>query len=237
MPKFVSATGWLGWNCLAIILLSSCVHQEKRITETLNGLSTELELSEQLVWVMPPREGILTQLKTFEKREGRWVLQPQIYPAVVGQRGLARVGAKVEGDLKTPQGLFSINRAFGKAKNVATRLHYEQLSADDKWVDDPTSSDYNRLVRGPTSARSFETLLRKDDLYDLFVVLEYNSQPIVKGKGSAIFMHLWQSPETGTAGCVALKRKDLVNLISWLDPHKNPKILIGELNSLDTTTP
>ena len=78
----------------------------------------------------------------------------------------------------------------------------------DGWCDDPTDRNYNRLITLPSS-RSAEGLMRRDDLYDLVLVLGYNDRPRVRGKGSAIFMHLARPGYTPTEGCIALSRRDL----------------------------
>lgn len=216
---------------LILGLLVSCAHTSLNKKQLPEALTADLETSEQLVWVQPPQHGVQTRVQRFEKKGTDWVLVPGEFSAVVGKKGLAKLGEKLEGDLKTPQGLFSLQRAFGRAPAAHTRLAYEQVTSDYKWVDDPQAPDYNQLVRGSTNATSYERLLRGDELYDLFLVLEYNTAPIEKGKGSAIFMHLWKNDTDGTAGCVALKREDLKQVAGWLDPAKNPKILIGDPKS------
>jgi len=99
---------------------------------------------------------------------------------------------------------------------------------EDLWVDDPASPDYNRwVVRGETAALSFERLRRDDDLYQYGIVIAYNTDPVVAGRGSAIFLHLWAGPDSPTAGCVAVTKADLLKILSWLDPAANPMILLG----------
>lgn len=191
--------------------------------------------TEQLLWVLPPKKGFQTQVHLFEKTQGRWKEAQAPIVAVVGQRGLAETGQKQEGDRKTPQGLFALGKVFGKNVSFDTKMPYEKLQDDMKWIDDPRSRQYNRLVRGPTSAESYETMLRNDELYDLVMVLEYNTEPVVPGKGSAIFMHIWESPSAGTAGCVAMARSDLENVLKWLAPEKKPQILVGPLDVLPAT--
>lgn len=219
----------VGLLSLLMLLGVACAHRPSTETPSLfSRVSAQNPDSEQLVWVLPPQQGVQTQVRIFEKRAGQWQALTETPKAVVGKRGLASLGDKVEGDLKTPQGLFRLGTVYGKSAAFATKMPYEQLTEKHKWVDDPNSTQYNKLVRGPTSAGSYETLLRKDHLYDLVMVLEYNTEPIVPGKGSAIFMHLWEKPDAGTAGCVALDRPDLERLLGWLDPAKKPMILIGQ---------
>jgi L,D-peptidoglycan transpeptidase YkuD (ErfK/YbiS/YcfS/YnhG family) len=59
---------------------------------------------------------------------------------------------------------------------------------------------------------------REDHLYDLLVVLGYNDDPVVPGKGSAIFLHLAKPGYLPTQGCVALVYEDLLAAIAQLRP-------------------
>jgi L,D-peptidoglycan transpeptidase YkuD (ErfK/YbiS/YcfS/YnhG family) len=87
----------------------------------------------------------------------------------------------------------------------------------DQWSDDPRDPFYNRPVRG--SRLSHERLRRADPLYDLVVVVGWNRAPPVPGRGSAIFLHRWRRPGAPTAGCVALRPRDLRWLARCLTPR------------------
>jgi L,D-peptidoglycan transpeptidase YkuD (ErfK/YbiS/YcfS/YnhG family) len=81
------------------------------------------------------------------------------------------------------------------------------------WCNDPKSKRYNREIKIPFKF-SYEKLYRRDSLYDLILVLDYNHNPIIKNKGSAIFIHLASDKYKSTAGCIGLKKNNLINLIS-----------------------
>jgi len=81
----------------------------------------------------------------------------------------------------------------------------------DLWSDDPTHEDYNMMVRAPYGF-SHERLRRADPLYDLVILTDWNWPYAVKGRGSAIFIHQWRRPGYATEGCIALKRRDLLDL-------------------------
>jgi L,D-peptidoglycan transpeptidase YkuD (ErfK/YbiS/YcfS/YnhG family) len=133
--------------------------------------------------------------------------------AALGRSGIAAL--KREGDGATPIGSFALREVLYRADRMMrprTQLPTRAIRADDGWCDDPTSRNYNRLVKLP-SRRSAEGLMRKDHVYDLVVVLGYNDRPRIKGKGSAIFLHLARLGYTPTDGCVALSRHDLVALV------------------------
>jgi L,D-peptidoglycan transpeptidase YkuD (ErfK/YbiS/YcfS/YnhG family) len=134
--------------------------------------------------------------------------------AALGRSGIRAL--KREGDGGTPLGRFAVRQVLYRADRIArprTRLPVHAIRAHDGWDDDPTSRTYNRRITLP-SRRSAEGLRREDHLYDLVIVLGYNDRPRVKGKGSAIFMHLARPGFTPTDGCIALSRHDLAMLLA-----------------------
>ena len=134
---------------------------------------------------------------------------------------LGRSGRRVdkrEGDGATPIGCFALRAAFYRGDRLMrprTRLPLIALKAADGWCDDPRDRNYNRRVRRPYPA-SAEALWRADHLYDLVVVLGHNDRPRVKGRGSAIFMHVAETDLAPTAGCVALRLPHLLRLLEGL---------------------
>ncbi len=149
--------------------------------------------------------------------------------AVIGRNGLAPIGEKKEGDGRTPQGIFDIQRSFGYASRMETGLNYAQVSSNDMWVDDVLSLDYNQWVT-TTEAHFFERLKRNDILYRMAAVIEYNTQNIVRGAGSAIFMHIWRSYYKPTAGCVALSQRNMRRIMKKLDKDQKPLIIIEAIH-------
>lgn len=163
------------------------------------------------------------------------------YPCSVGYAGIR--ANKVEGDKATPAGDFVIRRIFYRAdklnpEQIATLKSLKQrgflvqpLTQDDGWVDDVNSSDYNKYIRLSSftgRVPSHENLWRNDDKYDIIAVLGYNDDPVVKGKGSAIFMHiaakLVDHNYQPTVGCIALSKPDLLALLSTLTPKTQIKV-------------
>jgi L,D-peptidoglycan transpeptidase YkuD (ErfK/YbiS/YcfS/YnhG family) len=146
-------------------------------------------------------------------------------PCALGRSG-RRVG-KREGDGATPIGRFALREVFYRGDRVArprTHLPVTALKVSDGWCDDPCDRNYNRRVRHPYSA-SAERLWRDDHLYDLVVVLGYNDGPRIKGRGSAIFMHV-AGPGLGpTQGCIALERRHLMRLIACASRRSQIAIL------------
>jgi L,D-peptidoglycan transpeptidase YkuD (ErfK/YbiS/YcfS/YnhG family) len=179
----------------------------------------------QVLIVRGATDSIQAELIAMERCDGEWQVVLTA-PATVGRTGLAKPDAKREGDGKTPQGTFKLETAFGYADRIETGLNYRRATAVDLWIDDPESPDYNRWVIAPTAAKSFEEMKRKDDLYELGAVIEYNTDPVVAGHGSAIFLHVWSGPDKPTAGCVALEKETLRSVLRWLNQKHAPRIII-----------
>lgn len=167
-------------------------------------------------------------IRLYEREENGWRPVSMTIPAVAGVNGLAPMGAKREGDGRTPSGVFALERGFGYFP-LKTFIPYLVLTPEMIWVDDPRSPLYNRLVdRKDGEGLSFEEMRRSDHLYKYGLVIEYNTKPIVPGAGSAIFFHIWRDSATATTGCVAMEEADMVRLLTWLDPARQPVAVIGE---------
>jgi len=182
----------------------------------------------QVILVQPganeAKQGILTP---WEKEKGKWKQIPSTIKVSLGRSGIISAAEKKEGDGYTPDGVYDIKRAFGYDTFI-TKLPYIRLTQNDYWVDDPTSINYNRLVRQRPSVGSCEKMMRADNLYKIGFVIEYNTESRISGEGSAIFAHIWRSYNSPTLGCVAMSEKDLAELLKWLDPLKNPVIIISQ---------
>lgn len=166
-------------------------------------------------------------LFAYEKIGNNWQRKFRPIEAGIGNNGFAAPGEKREGDGKSPTGLFELGQLFSYEKTVDTKMPFMQSTAADKWIDDPGSPDYNRHIRGETDAKSFENLRLKSDVYKYCMVIEYNTRPVEKGRGSAIFFHLGDKVPGSTAGCVAINEKSMQKILKWLAPESNPAILMG----------
>ena len=142
---------------------------------------------------------------------------------------LGKAGVKkkiMEGDNITPKGIFKIIKIYyrsDKIKKIETLIKKKKIKKNMGWCDDPKSRSYNQQIKLPTKY-SHEKLYRNDNLYDLIAVLNYNINPIIKNKGSAIFLHIAKNSYQKTKGCIALKREHLIEIISQI--KKNTKIKI-----------
>lgn len=138
------------------------------------------------------------------------------FRCALGKGGVKR--DKREGDGATPVGRFMLRELFYRPDKLAApdcQLYKSALRPEDGWCDDPSHADYNRRVRLPHPA-SCEKMWRDDDCYDLVVPLGYNDDPPAAGLGSAIFLHVARPDFSGTEGCVALAKEDLLTLLPAL---------------------
>jgi L,D-peptidoglycan transpeptidase YkuD (ErfK/YbiS/YcfS/YnhG family) len=181
----------------------------------------------QAITVFSAGVGPEAGLAAWERRKGCWQ-KAFAAPAVVGRGGFVTPADKREGDGATPTGVYPLGPVFGYAAEARTAMPYRPITADDCWVDDSDSPHYNTWVHGEPAAASWEEMLRPDGLYRHGIVVNYNTSPVVPGKGSAIFVHIWRGSGQPTAGCVALAEDDLLQLIAWLSPEKSPVIVLGE---------
>lgn len=175
----------------------------------------------QIVLVIATPKSHTGYLYTYEKND-TWLQVLDKTPVVIGKKGFTI--DKTEGDGKSPLGLHKIGHAFGIEAPKHTKMPYKQITPDDKFIDDPESDEYNTWVQGETKAKSYEIMKRDDNQYDLGLIIEYNMHPVIKYGGSAIFMHIWKNSNKATAGCVAMDRLHLEDIIGWLEPIKNPHL-------------
>jgi len=173
-------------------------------------------------------ESSLAVLVTLEKKYNKWQTAAEFMQAGIGRKGFAAPGAKREGDDYSPTGFFRLGQLFCYDKKVDTRMPFTQTTVEDKWIDDPDSPDYNQHIHGTTNAKTYEKLLLNGNDYRYCMVIEYNTNPVVKGQGSAIFLHLSEYETiNSSSGCVVLLQKDMEKLLKWMNPESNPSILMG----------
>jgi L,D-peptidoglycan transpeptidase YkuD (ErfK/YbiS/YcfS/YnhG family) len=135
--------------------------------------------------------------------------------------GRGGIGEKLrEGDGITPIGRWPLRRVLYRADRMpapGTNLPLSAIAPDDAWCDVPGDPNYNRPVRLPYPSLD-ERLWRQDSLYDLIMIVGFNDDPVLAGKGSAIFVHVARPDYAPTEGCVALARDDLLEALAQLGP-------------------
>ena len=164
---------------------------------------------------MAPAEGGYARVLPAGDGTGRLVFGGLMFRCAIGKGGVRRAAGKQEGDGATPAARMELRRVLFRAdRGAAPRcaVPVEPIARDDAWCDDPSHPAYNRPVRLPFDG-SHEVLWRDDHLYDVIGVLGWNDDPVQRGRGSAIFLHLAREGYAPTEGCVALSAADLRALL------------------------
>ena len=161
--------------------------------------------------------------------DGCWLPSGRPYTARVGKNGVR--ASRREGDGSTPAGLFPIGRTmYGNSPNPGVAFRYVRLRCGDWWVEDSKSPAYNTFQRVGCGRRPPFRVTTPDmstspRAYAHLAVVEYNMHPVVRGRGSGIFLHVQIGK--ATSGCISLRRPALLRVLRWLDPGSRPEISIG----------
>ena len=146
------------------------------------------------------------------------------FKCCIGKNGITN--NKIEGDKKTPKGLFSLgNVYYRKDKNIKPITKLNSISINKKmgWCNDVGNNKYNKLIKINKKIKH-EKMFRKDYKYDCVIPINYNTKNIKIGKGSAIFIHLTKNYKK-TEGCIALEKKDLLILLKLVNRKTKIKII------------
>ena len=142
----------------------------------------------------------------------------------IGKSGIT--STKKEGDLATPRGTYELDLLYyrsDKIKLLKCKIKKKRIKKSMGWCDDPKSKQYNKEIKFPFKY-SAEKLYRKDNIYDLFINIKYNFLPVIKNKGSAIFLHVADKKYKPTKGCIAIEKKDFLKILPLIS--KRTKISI-----------
>ena len=163
------------------------------------------------------------QLTAWQRSGNTWRI---VAGPVFAWVGYAGTGATREGMSRTPAGVFSLTQAFGNTPSNGTRLPYFQAGPNDWWDENPASASYNRhVVRSSSPGGASENLYTSGPAYAHAVNIDYNTSPVVRGAGSAFFLHV--SEGHPTQGCVSIASGSLDTIMRWLDPAQHPVIDMG----------
>ena len=143
----------------------------------------------------------------------------------IGKRGIT--SKKYEGDEKTPKGTFTLKSIFyrkDRVLKIKSSLTKRIIKKNMGWCDNPKSKFYNKIIKIPFFDGA-ERLWLKEKIYDIIIIINYNLKPVVKNKGSAIFLHIAKKNYTPTKGCVGIAKKDILFLINKI--NTKTKIIIS----------
>lgn len=173
-------------------------------------------------------DAVQGKLYLAENEAGKWKVVSNEIPISFGVNGLVWADQKVEGDRKSPAGIFKLGPVYGQQIPKGIKMEWNPISADLEAVDDPKSKYYNRIVKRseilcPDWVSSEK--MSEIDLYDQVLVIGHNLPDPVPFRGSAIFMHRWRFHDEGTEGCTAMDAKDLGKVLAWLDQKFQPVLI------------
>jgi D-alanyl-D-alanine dipeptidase len=209
--------------------------------QTIDDFNMYLANSNQVIFVKTPgASSVEGEMFLYQRKNAahQWKLVDS-FAVVVGKNGLAKAAGtriplsnmlptKHEGDGKSPAGIFQLGKVFSYHDIKNLKMPFVQVDTNFYCVDDTASAYYNTLIRQDTakqSFNSFEYMYRHDDLYEYGVWVLHNSDPVVAADGSCIFLHIWRNAHSGTSGCTAMQKENILRLIYWLDKKKNPVLL------------
>lgn len=211
--------------------------------------------TQMIVVTTPDWNTVEGRLQRYERANTHQSWQPigDSIPIVVGKNGIgwgiglvptndpairqASDPVKKEGDGRSPAGVFALGRAFGDSAQPlpGSKMPYLSLIPSIECVDDTTSKFYNRLVDRASVTpdwKSSEHMRATGEAYRWGIVVGHNGilaegkqKPPVPGGGSCIFLHIWHSQVSGTAGCTAMPQPYLESLLLWLDPARKPLLV------------
>ncbi|MFC1419528.1 L,D-transpeptidase family protein [Streptacidiphilus cavernicola] len=165
----------------------------------------------------------------------RWVSEFSTTAARIGAHGITDGAARVQNTGTTPSGVFTLTQGFGVGANPGTKMPYHKVTSTDWWVEDPTSAYYNQMRSSTlggfhlteSGANGSEHLINYPTQYHNALVVNFNMNPAVHGRGAGIFLHDL-GPQAGpTAGCVALPAAVMTRVMKWIDPAQHPVISIA----------
>ena len=157
------------------------------------------------------------------KNKDQLIVDDFTFKCAIGEGRLS--SKKKEGDKTTPKGLFLLGKLYYRADRVkkpSCKIKSKIIKKNMGWCDDPKDKAYNREIKIPSKCKH-EIIFKRDNVYDFFLVINYNTKKIKPYKGSAIFLHLTKNYKP-TAGCIAVNKKDFLIILKLIDKKTLIKI-------------
>jgi L,D-peptidoglycan transpeptidase YkuD (ErfK/YbiS/YcfS/YnhG family) len=208
---------------LLALAISPAAEAERSACRPASGTGSQLITVETT-----SRASTHASLRLWRREAGCWLPAAGPFAARVGRNGVS--GNRREGDGTTPTGTYRIGRTmYGIAPDPGVRYRYRRIVCGDYWVEDPSSPSYNRFRHIPCGQTppfrvKGERLWQATTAYRHFAVIEFNTNPVVPGRGSGIFLHATTGGPTN--GCVSLPLAQLRQVLRWLRPEQAPRITI-----------
>ncbi|GAA2906485.1 MULTISPECIES: L,D-transpeptidase family protein [Streptomyces] len=192
----------------------------------------------QLITAVAPERASTTGTVTWWDLRGRRWVRTGSAPARFGANGLVEGTARKQGTDTTPTGLYGLPYAFGiKAAPRGTAYTYRRVHRDSWWCQDNDSRSYNRWTEPRAAdcrAAESEQLISYRAQYAHALVIDFNYERPVRGRGAGIFLHV--NGRGATAGCVSVPKDAMRRILTWADPAKRPHIAVGTTNGTTAVT-
>jgi len=231
--------------CVYLLSLMFCSIQCQPISSPNEATKRQFLPSQQIIVVQTAHwDSVTGSMQCYEWQEQSWHPAGAPISINVGKNGMhwgkglkdygieAPTMAKQEGDGRSPAGIFPLISAFGYAHpDSLKRLQFPYAHVDSftQCIEDTASAHYNRIINGKQTISDWSStdhMLRKDDLYEWGVFVGHNYGSFTQaGDGSCIFMHAWRKAGSGTAGCTAMDKERMKEVVFWLDESKNPLLI------------
>ncbi|MGW0612462.1 L,D-transpeptidase family protein [Streptomyces sp. NPDC002788] len=193
----------------------------------------------QLITAVAPGTASTTGTVTWwdRARDGRWVKAGSA-PARFGAKGLAEGASRKQGTNTTPTGLYDLPYAFGiRAAPRGTAFPYRRVHRASWWCQDNDSRSYNRWTEpraADCGAAASEHLITYREQYAHALVIGFNYERPVRGRGAGIFLHV--NGRGATAGCVSVPKDAMRRILAWADPGRRPHIAVGTAGGTTAVT-
>ncbi|MDO5409597.1 MAG: L,D-transpeptidase family protein [Lachnospiraceae bacterium] len=154
------------------------------------------------------------------EKEGKWSKTKES-EGRVGKNGITPISSRRQGDKKTPQGILKLMQAFGRKADPDSVFEYTKITEDMYWNLNSGQETYNQLVY-ENPGGNYEHLIDYKT-YNYMFTTDYNVEQIEK-KGGAIFFHC--NGKSATSGCISVPQSTMKWYMSWLEPDKNPTLIV-----------
>lgn len=208
--------------------------------------------AQQLIVVTDPTPTMYATLTAYQKVGALWHRMLGLMTARIGRNGFVKAANRVQGTGTTPTGSFVLGPSFGSGTSPGTAMPYRRFDSTDRWVYDKSDpSTYNTYQPSGNWGNQEKLSQIKYGQYRYAVVIGYN-HPVMSMSASArphasagvntklgggIFLHVTKyipgnSHSEPTAGCVSVDLLQMKALLKWLNPAKNPRIIIGSRSTI-----
>lgn len=191
-------------------------------TAVVSNLKIAEEAATLFLTIQDPGDTTTCRFYAYIKEDGEWKEEFKV-AGYVGRSGIADAANRVEGDGTSPAGVYSFGMLFGIQDDPGgLQREYKKVDEDDYWDGDRNSDTYNQHVRGsemPDSwnAAASEHLIDYKYSYNYAAMVNYNINPTIKGKGSAIFLHCTHPGSLYSAGCISIPESKMIRALRLID--------------------